>query len=95
VALTLAPFETPQDAVQALLDNATVDALLVDNVSLRQAQGRGAAIEGVGAPLESNPYVVVAPSRASDLQKRVEATLAKFGQDGILDELEHKWFRQQ
>jgi len=95
VTLTLVPFETPQEAVQALLDGTTVDALLVDNVTLRQAQGQGAAIEGVGAPLESNPYVVVAPSRAGDLQKRVDATLTKFGQEGVLDDLERTWFAQK
>lgn len=52
-------------------------------------------IEGVGAPVESNPYVVVAPSRATDLQERINSTLAKFMQDGTLAELEQKWFAQE
>ena len=46
VALTLVPFETPQEAVQALLTDSTVNALLVDNVTLREAQGYGTMIEG-------------------------------------------------
>jgi ABC-type amino acid transport substrate-binding protein len=95
VALTLVPFETPQEAVQALLTDPAVNALLVDNVTLRQAQGQGITIEGVGAPVESNPYVVVAPSRATDLQRQIDTTLAKFRQDGTLAGLEQKWFAQE
>lgn len=95
ITLTLVPFETPREAVQALLADTTVNALLVDNITLHQAQGDGTDIEGIGAPVESNPYVVVAPIRASDLQKQIDMTLTKFRQNGTLADLERKWFAQK
>ncbi len=71
---------------------APVDALLVDNVTLRQAQGTGAAIEAIGPALESNPYVIVMPLHATDLREQVEAALTALREDGTLEELENQWF---
>ena len=68
IDLTLVPFETPQDAVAALAgihdENQAVDAILVDSVTLRQAQAAGAALSAAGAYVTSNPYVIVVPRRA-------------------------------
>ena len=69
-ATTVKRFETPEDAIAALQNDPTIDALLIDNVSLRIAQGRGAAIRSVGASLESNPYVIAMPLGAFELQKK-------------------------
>lgn len=90
--LELTPYDTPDAAVQALVDDPQIDALLIDNVALRQAQGRGAAIEGVGAPLESNPYVIALPLAAHTLQAQVAATLAQLQAEGELAALETRWF---
>jgi polar amino acid transport system substrate-binding protein len=92
IALELMPFATPVEAIAALLNDAAIDALLIDQVSLRQAQGQGARIMAVGPPLESNPYVIAMPLRAYDLRERLAATLAQFASDGTLAELEARWF---
>ena len=92
MALELMPYETPMDAVDALLNDPAVDALLIDQVSLREAQGQGATIVAVGPALESNPYVIAMPLRAYDLHERMEGTLAQFAATGVLAELESRWF---
>jgi ABC-type amino acid transport substrate-binding protein len=92
IKLTLKPFSTPDEAVAGLLKDQTLNALLIDQVSLRQAQGKGAAIMAVGPALESNPYVIAAPLHAFDLQERIAATLTRFVADGTLAKLEARWF---
>lgn len=88
----LAAYETPEEAVQALVNDPEIDGLLVDNVALRQAQGNGAPIASVGPPLESNPYVIGMPLAADTLQSQVAATLAQLQADGTLAKLENRWF---
>lgn len=92
IPLHLHPFSTPDEAVAGLLNDAQIDALLIDQVSLRQAQGKGATIIAIGPALESNPYVIAAPLRAFDLQEQIKATLDQFATDGTLEELESRWF---
>jgi polar amino acid transport system substrate-binding protein len=92
VTLELVPYSTPDEAVAGLLNDPAIDALLIDQVSLRQAQGQGATIVAVGPALESNPYVIAAPLRAFDLQERIAETLERFAQDGTLADLEARWF---
>lgn len=92
VTLELQPFATPEEAVAGLLNDPAIDALFIDQVSLRQAQGQGATIMAVGPALESNPYVIASPLRAFDLQEQLAATLEKFAQDGTLAALEVQWF---
>lgn len=100
IALQLQLFSTPDEAVAALRYDPAIDALFIDQVSLRQAQGQepqegqslGATLVAVGPPLEGNPYVIAAPLRAFDLQDRIAATLEAFGRDGTLAELEARWF---
>ncbi len=90
--LTLQPFATPDEAIAGLVNDPQIDALFIDQVSLRQAQGRGAQIIAVGPALESNPYVLAAPLRAYDLQARIAATLEEFAGSGTLTALESTWF---
>jgi polar amino acid transport system substrate-binding protein len=92
IAVQLMPYSTPDEAVAGLLNDPAIDALLIDQVSLRQAQGQGATIVAVGPALESNPYVIAAPLRAYDLQEKIAATLERFAGDGTLAELETRWF---
>ncbi len=92
VAMELMPYATPTEAVDALLNDPAIDALLLDHVSLREAQGQGANIIAVGPSLESNPYVIAMPLRAYDLQERVAATLTQLANDGTLAALEERWF---
>ncbi|MCC6165820.1 MAG: amino acid ABC transporter substrate-binding protein [Caldilineaceae bacterium] len=92
VALELVPFETPAEATAALEADPTLAALLIDQVSLREAQGRGAALVAAGPVLESNAYVIAMPRQAATLHERVAAALAQFQADGTLAELEARWF---
>jgi ABC-type amino acid transport substrate-binding protein len=91
-SLRLVQFATPGEAVDALLSDAAIDALLVDNVTLRQAQARGAALRAVGPPLESAPYVIVMPRMARDLHSRIEAQLQEMRESDLLESLETHWF---
>lgn len=92
ITLERVPFETPAEAVAALVNDPSLAALLIDYVSLREAQGQGAAIVAVGPALEANPYVIVSPLRAYDLAEQIATTLAQFQADGTLAALEARWF---
>lgn len=91
-ATTVKRFETPEDAIAALQNDPTIDALLIDNVSLRIAQGRGAAIRSVGAALESNPYVIAMPLGAFELQKKVKDSLLTMRTANGFATIEAQWF---
>ena len=73
IDLTLVPFETPQDTIEALVQNQDIDAILVDSVTLRQAQAAGAALSAAGAHVTSNPYVIVVPRRAYELLEQTNS----------------------
>lgn len=90
--LHLVRFSTPDEAITALVTDPTVDALLIDNVTLRLAQGQGQPIEEVGPVLESNPYVIVLPHTATTLHEQVEQGLQALRTSGELAELEAQWF---
>lgn len=92
IALDLAPYATPQEAIDALVNDPSIDALLIDQVSLREAQGQGAAIVAVGAPLEGNPYAIVSRLTARRLSEKIANTLAALAEDGTLADLEARWF---
>jgi len=92
VDVTLVPLETPDDLLEALLSQQTVDAILIDNVALRQAQAAGQPLVAVGEPLESVPYVIVMPRRAADLHHNLETSLQSLQAGGHLADLETAWF---
>lgn len=92
IALELAPYETPDEAVAALSNDPAIAALLVDNVTLRQAQGQGAAVAAAGPVLESNAYVIASAREASTLHEQIEAALETLRAAGALAELENRWF---
>ncbi|MEZ4675724.1 MAG: transporter substrate-binding domain-containing protein [Caldilineaceae bacterium] len=91
-SITLTPFETPADAIAALVNQPEIDALLVDHVTLRVAQVNGAPLRRVGPILESNPYVIAMPIRAYELQDALQTTLTDLQAEGVFTELESKWF---
>jgi polar amino acid transport system substrate-binding protein len=95
ITLTLSPFETPDALLAALLTTQSVDAILLDNVSVRQAQAAGLPLVTVDAPLESIPYVIVMPRRAAELQRQLEASLQLLQTRGDLAKLETEWFGDQ
>lgn len=91
-SVEIVPFETPDEAIAAAVSDDDIAAVLIDNVSLRQAQGRGLALTAAGPMLESSPYVIVAPIRATDLHANTNTVLETLRQDGTLDKLAAAWF---
>jgi len=61
-------------------------------VTLRQTQGQGAAIDAAGPALESNAYVIASAREATTLHENIEQALATLRADGVLVELEDRWF---
>ena len=92
MTLALRAFETPDALVAALVDDQQVEAILVDNVSLRQAQAAGLPLRAVADPLESVPYVIVMPHQATDLQDKVAISLQLLKERGEMAALEARWF---
>ncbi len=91
IALEPVLFDTPEAALTAASDGA-VDALFIDQVSLRLAQGAGAPLQAVGPVLESNPYVILTPRKAPQLGAAVNEALAVLRDDGTLAALADRWF---
>ncbi|MEZ4658253.1 MAG: transporter substrate-binding domain-containing protein [Caldilineaceae bacterium] len=91
--LELIPFATPEEAVNALRTDDTVDALLIDNVTLLTVQGQGAAIRAIGPALEANPYVIASPITAPILQREIADALRELEESGRLQELTAQWLR--
>jgi polar amino acid transport system substrate-binding protein len=87
----IAQYDIPDDAMGAAVSGAA-DAVLVDAVSLRLAQGRGLPLVAVGPVLEGNPYVILAPRRATTLASEINKALAALRDDGTLAALEERWF---
>jgi ABC-type amino acid transport substrate-binding protein len=94
-SIQLVQFSTPEEAVNALVQDQTITALLIDQVTLRQMQGEGKLIKAIGSALESNPYVIAMPHTAHILQTQVEQTLRNLQASGMLAKLENKWFDKQ
>lgn len=95
IDVTLVPLETPDEVLDALQSAQAVDAIFVDNVTLRQAQAADQKLVAVGEPLESIPYVIVMPRRASDLYHNLETSLQELTTDGVIADLETTWFAGQ
>ncbi len=91
-AIQLIQFSTPEEAVNALVQDQTMTALLVDQVTLRQMQGKGLPLKPIGPVLESNPYVIAMPHKASILQAQVAQTLLNLQASASLTKLENRWF---
>lgn len=91
IAFDLVPHDTPAAALDAAVSGAA-DAVLVDGVSLRLAQGAGLPLAAVGPVLESAPYVVVSPRRAPELAARIAEALQALQQEGVLAQIEAAWF---
>lgn len=92
-SLQLKPFDTPTAAITALVDERTVDAILIDHVTLRMAQVQGAPLITVGPVLESNPFVIGMPVNAYELQGAVAERLLALQGKGVIAELEATHFK--
>lgn len=91
ITLERLPFQSSQEALDALLAGAG-DALLLDGVSLRLAQGEGEQVRAVGPPLDADPYVIAVSIKAHRLQAALYEALATLEQEKELELLENRWF---
>jgi len=87
------PFESSEKAIEALVSGAS-EALLIDGVTLRLAQGDGKQIRAVGAVLDEDPYVIAVSIKAPKLQSAILQALATLKEEGQLGLLEERWFGQ-
>ncbi|MXY95088.1 MAG: amino acid ABC transporter substrate-binding protein [Caldilineaceae bacterium SB0664_bin_27] len=90
---TRLPFESTEKAIEALLSGAS-NALLIDGVTLRLAQGEGKRIRAVGAVLDEDPYVIAVSIEAPKLQSALLQALAALEEEGRMELLEERWFGQ-
>ena len=87
------PFQSSQEALDALVSGAS-DALLVDGVTLRLAQGEGKPIRAVGPALDGDPYVIAVSIKAPLLHSALYEALVTLEEEERLDLLEDRWFGQ-
>lgn len=90
---TRLPFESSEKAIEALVSGAS-EALLIDGVTLRLAQGDGKQIRAVGAVLDEDPYVIAVSIKAPTLQSALLQAMATLEEEGQLGLLEERWFGQ-
>ncbi len=81
IGLERLPLPSPDEALAALLAGDS-DALIVDGVTLRLAQGGGAALRAVGQPLEGDPYVIGVADPSPQLHAAVESALTTLPRSG-------------
>lgn len=85
----------PRESVTTALDAVAageVDAAIVDTISLA-LHPAAAQLAAIGAPLVSDPYVVVVAADAPDLLRAVDDGLAALESDGTLEQLRQRWLR--
>jgi ABC-type amino acid transport substrate-binding protein len=93
-AARLLPLESPEAALSAVA-GGQADATIIDAISLalfnRTASTR---LKAIGAPLRSDPYVVIVPRDAGGLLQAVDDALAALEADGTLSRLRAKWLAE-
>jgi polar amino acid transport system substrate-binding protein len=88
--LTLKPYQTPADALAALLAGEA-DAALVDAISAYQFIRQHAGLDIVGPPLTQASYAIAVRQTSPILAKNVDRALRQLKTDGRLDALIQKW----
>lgn len=77
-----------------LLDEGTVQAVLVDHVSAQEALGTRQDLRILLPPVTDEPYVVAARLEDDDLADAIDQALASLEADGTLDTLAQRWMRR-
>jgi ABC-type amino acid transport substrate-binding protein len=79
------------DAAMEAVARGEADAVVTDAISLALFNKHGGALVAVGAPLRSDPYVIVAPARSPLLLADLNRALGDLERDGTLPALRAKW----
>jgi ABC-type amino acid transport substrate-binding protein len=90
-SLTLVPYATPDDALQAV-EQGQADAALVDAVSAYEATGARPSLRIAQERVTDEAYVIVVPLDSPLLLAAINEALAEFHEDGTLIRLRDKWF---
>jgi cystine transport system substrate-binding protein len=79
------------DAAMEAVARGEADAVVTDAISLALFNKHGGDLVAVGAPLRSDPYVIVAPARSPLLLADLNRALGDLERDGTLPALRAKW----
>ncbi len=91
IPLQVAPFVTPQEALQALHAGA-VDAVIADSVAIYAFAREPGGIRYLDKFLTDDQYVIAMRPGSGYLWKCIADELARMKQDGFLDTLQQRWF---
>ena len=91
-ALSILPYPTPREALQAVNDGE-VDAAVVDRVSALEAMGAGYPVTVVGEPIVEAPYAVAMRKDSQRLLRQINSALTAMEADGTLDRLIANWLK--
>ncbi len=91
IQITLQPYPSYAAALVALQANQ-VSALIGDNVALLQFTKTDPSVRIAGQPFTYEPYGLGLPSGDSYFNNLVNITLQTLKQQGVYDQLYHKWF---
>ena len=89
--LTLAPYATPSDVLEAVRQGEA-DAALVDGVSAYQATHHDPSLHIAQEKISDEPYVILVPLDSPQLLGAINEALARFHADSTLIRLREKWF---
>ncbi len=90
ISTTLILRETPQASMDAAVAGAA-DVVVVDAVSLALYNRDNLRLHPVGAPLQSEPYVIVTAARAGRLLSAINEALFALEADGTLARLKREY----
>lgn len=89
--LTLAPYATPSDALDAVR-RGEADAVLVDAISAYQAADHDSSLHIAQEKITDEPYVILVPLDSPQLLQAINEVLAHFHADSTLIQLRERWF---
>jgi len=88
--LTIVPFNTPDEALTAVL-NQTADAALIDQISGRLFLKENSGLTRIKEPITVEPYAVVLRANDVQLLKQINSSLDHLQTTGELDNIIQKW----
>jgi arginine/lysine/histidine transporter system substrate-binding protein len=88
--LTVQPFETAGDALEAVRGGAA-DAAVVDAISARLAAGSGSGLVLSGQPVTEEPFAIVFRIEDELLREAIEESLRRLHSRGELDAILSRW----
>lgn len=88
--LTILPFDTPDDALTAVL-NQTADAALIDQISGRLFLKNNPGLTRIEEPITVEPYAIVVRAEDDQLLKQINNSLEQLQTSGKLDSIINEW----